>query len=139
MKTNSSPNLLGSLSNIDGKQKKGKENFPGGASQPSLAVQDPTPTGMHALAARALHARPGRPHMSHAATSWRLTPCMQGQAGPTCPTRPQDGAGTCVKAMVSDHAPLHGGRGLLAPRGPPSAGLQASGPSFVSSSTKFNS
>jgi hypothetical protein len=65
MKTNSSSNLLGSLSNIDGKQKKGRRNFPGGANQPKLAAQGHTPAG---------HARPGG-----ARRAWK------GQVDPTCP------------------------------------------------------
>jgi hypothetical protein len=73
----------------------------------------------HVLAARAVHGKARSAPHAHAATGWRRRPC--------------------VKAMVSDHAPLSEGRGLLAPRGPPSAGLQASGPSFVGNNTKFNS
>jgi hypothetical protein len=62
--------------------------------------------------------------------------CMQGQAGPhTSHAATGDGAGARVKAVVSDHAPLRGGRGLLAPRGPRATGLQASGPSFFNNST----
>jgi hypothetical protein len=118
------------------KRRKGK--IPGGANQPRLAAQGPTPAGMQALAARALHASQAGPTCS---MQPRLAAhaCMQGQAGPTCRTRPQGGADARVKAVVSDHAPLRGGRGLLAPRGPRATGLQASGPSFVSRSTKFNS
>jgi hypothetical protein len=72
---------------------------------------------MHVLAARALHAK-ARP-APHVPRGHRMAqvPLREGR----------------------DHAPLCEGRGLLAPRGPPSAGLQTSGPSFVSSSTKFNS
>jgi hypothetical protein len=104
MKTNSSPN-------IDGKQQKKEREI-------YLAVQ----------ANRAWRRKAPRPQ---ACTPWRRARCMQGQAGPTCPmqprlaahacmqgqagptcrTRPQDGADTHVKAVVSDHAPLRGGRG----------------------------
>jgi hypothetical protein len=101
---------------------RGRWNTPGG-----------TPAGKRAVRAAIT---PGRPHVLDGNTP----ACMQSQAcSHTSHAATGDGAGTRVKAVVSDHAPLRGGRGFLAPRGPRATGLQASGPSFVSSSTKFNS